>query len=390
MAVGLGSLFLGFPSPAIAKSIERNDARLAFFEHGDAITAEAQFPAAVECRGQIGAEQGTWRRELTSEDAKTTRKDAEWIETNAVSLRDQVKSGAQVILPVLSFYGTGRLWVQKRQREVTTLKPESRFMGYLDCFDPASDEKRLLRWFKTQEIAAVQAEQPIGTLEACRRAIMACVPGATRVYFDVKRDQLIIDLPGRSLPFSYLSDGYRNMVAMVADVAVRCATLNPHLREAALVETPGVVLIDELDLHLHPKWQRRVVGDLMNVFPKVQFVGTTHSPFVIQALPPSDTVRLLNLDDPHADDFANKSVEDISEQVQGVELPQRSQRYLDMLKAAEGYYRVLREMPNASEEDKQRLSHRLDELSLPFSDDPAYQAFLRFQRTVAGHNGEPA
>src|SRR5487761_1590075 len=131
MAVGLGSLFLGFPSPAIAKSIERNDARLAFFEHGDAITAEAQFPAAVECRGQIGAEQGTWRRELTSEDAKTTRKDAEWIETNAVSLRDQVKSGAQVILPVLSFYGTGRLWVQKRQREVTTLKPESRFMGYL-------------------------------------------------------------------------------------------------------------------------------------------------------------------------------------------------------------------------------------------------------------------
>ncbi|HJT32510.1 MAG TPA: AAA family ATPase, partial [Pirellulales bacterium] len=151
----------------------------------------------------------------------------------------------------------------------------------------------------------------------------------------------------------------------------------------------GVVLIDEVDLHLHPKWQRRVVGDLMRVFPKVQFVGTTHSPFVIQALPPSDTVRLLNLDDPHADDFANKSVEDISEQVQGVELPQRSRRYLDMLKAAEEYYRVLREMPNASDEEKQRLSGRLDELSLPFSDDPAYQAFLHFQRTAAGHNGEP-
>lgn len=336
MAVGLGSLFLGFPSPASPKSIDRSDARLAFFEHGDAITAEVQFPAAVDCRGQIGDDDGAWRRELTSEDGKTTRRDAGWIETKAVTLRDEVKSGIQVLLPVLSFYGTGRLWVQKRQRDVKTLKPESRFMGYLDCLDAASDEKRLLRWFKTQEIAAVQAELPIGTLEACRGAIMACVPGAKRVYFDVKRDELMIELSGRSLPFSYLSDGYRNMVAMVADIAVRCATLNPHLREGALIETPGVVLIDELDLHLHPKWQRRVIGDLMNVFPKVQFVGTTHSPFVIQALPPIDTVRLLNLDDPHADDFANKSVEDISEQVQGVELPQRSQRYLDMMSECGG------------------------------------------------------
>ncbi|HVC93468.1 MAG TPA: AAA family ATPase [Pirellulales bacterium] len=390
MAVGLGSLFLGFPSPASPKSIERDDARLAFYAHGDALTAEAQFPAAVQCRGQIGGEEGGWRRELTTEDGRTTRKGAEWIEDQAARLREQVKAGARVVLPVISFYGTGRLWVQKRQREVTTLRPESRFMGYLDGLDPASDEKRLLRWFKTQEIAAVQAEQPIGTLEACRRAMMACVPGANRVYFDVKRDQLIIELPGRSLPFTYLSDGYRNMVAMVADIAVRCATLNPHLREAALTDTPGVVLIDEIDLHLHPRWQRRVIGDLMSAFPQIQFIGSTHSPFVIQSLPPSGAVRLINLDDPQAADFVNKSVEDITEEVQGVELPQRSQRYLDMLKAAEEYYRVLSKVADASDEEKRRLSARLDELSLPFSDDPAYQAFLHLQRTVAGQNGEPS
>ena len=388
MAVGLGSLFLGFPSPATPRSINRDEARLAFFEHGDAITAESQFPVRVECTGQVRGEEGTWCRELASEDGRTTRQDAGWIQKIAEEMRDQVKAGEQVILPVVSFYSAGRLWVQKRQREVKTLKPDSRFMGYLDCLDPALDQKRLLQWFKTQEIAAVQQAQPIGTLEACRRAIMTCVPEAEKVHFDVKRDQLMIQLPHRSLPFTYLSDGFRNMVAMVADIAVRCATLNPQLRDTAAAETPGVVLIDEIDLHLHPKWQRRVLNDLLNAFPKMQFIGTTHSPFVIQSLPPLDEVRLINLDNPQADDFANKSVEDITEEVQGVDLPQRSQRFLDMMAAAEKYYALLRNANGTPADKIEKLRLQLDELSLPFSDDPAYQAFLRSQRVAAGLDQE--
>jgi predicted ATP-binding protein involved in virulence len=110
---------------------------------------------------------------------------------------------------------------------------------------------------------------------------------------------------------------------MAADIAIRCATLNPQLGENAARETPGVVLIDEVDLHLHPRWQRRVVDDLLRSFPKIQFFGTTHSPFIIQSLRPIEGVLLLNLDNPQAGDFTNKSVEDITEEVQGVELPVR-------------------------------------------------------------------
>ena len=192
----------------------------------------------------------------------------------------------------------------------------------------------------------------------------------------------------RSLPFSFLSDGYRNMVAMVADIAVRCATLNPQLKEKSSQETPGVVLIDEIDLHLHPRWQRRVVNDLLRTFPRIQFFGTTHSPFVIQSLPPIIGVQLLNLDDEHAEEFANKSVEDISEEIQGVELPQRSKRFKDMMEAAERYFAILNRTPSASEEERERLKTELDRLSMPYSDDPAYQAFLKMQRTAAGMNGE--
>jgi predicted ATP-binding protein involved in virulence len=383
LAVGLGTLFLGFPPPAIARSIHRDEARLARFRLGDAITVEPQFPVVVECKGIVNGENGDWGRELLTETGRTTRQNATWISQLSAKLRDEVKDGKEVVLPVISFYGTGRLWVQKRQRKVKTLKPDSRFVGYLDCLDPASDEKRMIRWFKTQEITALQRKEKIGTLEACRTAVLSCVPEATKVEFDIGRDELMIEFPQGSLPFSYLSDGFRNMVAMVADIAVRCASLNPQLKGEAARTTPGVVMIDEIDLHLHPKWQRRVVNDLLNAFPKVQFIATSHSPFVIQSLPALEGVQLLNLDNPNAENFVNKSVEDITEEVQGVDLPQRSKRFVDMMAAAEKYYSLLKESGRRSKHELLELSKRLDELSMPFSDDPAYHALLQSQRNAA-------
>jgi predicted ATP-binding protein involved in virulence len=344
----------------------------------------------VDCDGQFDGKPLQWCRDLLGEKGRTSSQYASDIRRVGKRLAKSVQMAEPVVLPVLSFYGTGRLHVQKKQRQVSTLKPDSRFMGYLDCLDPASDAKRLLSWFKTQELAALQQGKPISSLEACRAAILSCIPDATKVWFDVQQDALLLETNGRIQSFSNLSDGFRNMLAMVADIAVRCATLNPHLGADAALQTPGIVLIDEIDLHLHPRWQRRVVGDLLKAFPKVQFVATTHSPFIIQSLPPIDGVRLINLDAPDQDQpFANQSLEDIAESVQDVEMPQRSQRWQSMLKAAEEYYAVLNSPTDKSSAELDRLRVRLDELSLPFSDDPAFQAFLKTQRlaseTFGGH-----
>ena len=73
-----------------------------------------------------------------------------------------------------------------------------------------------------------------------------------------------------------LSDGVRSTLAMVMEIAFRCYLLNPHLDEQAAKETTGVVLIDEIDLHLHPAWQKRIIGDLRKAFPELQFIVTTH------------------------------------------------------------------------------------------------------------------
>ena len=182
------------------------------------------------------------------------------------------------------------------------------------------------------------------------------------------------------LQFRQLSDGYRNIIGMVADIAYRCIKLNPHLGENAVKETPGIVLIDELDLHLHPNWQRRIVEDLKNTFPGIQFVATTHSPFIIQSLKEDE---LRNLDrkivsqkDPK-DIPINKIISDIME-VESIKSDDFEKRYsvakleLEKIEAA-------RPDNNLTMDDYVAVSKLLGSLLEEETDDAVYKAFLEKQ-----------
>ena len=186
--------------------------------------------------------------------------------------------------------------------------------------------------------------------------------------------RLVVDKAGATLDLSQLSDGERSLLAIVCDLGRRLALANPLLD--APLHGAGVVLIDELELHLHPKWQRDVTEKLRATFPNIQFIATTHSPFVIQGLRPGE---LINLDPKEVAEYADQSIEDIAEHVMGVNLPQKSMRYLQMMEAAEKYYRLLR-TPGALPRDVADAERQLDELSEPFSDDPAFQALLKLER----------
>jgi predicted ATP-binding protein involved in virulence len=120
------------------------------------------------------------------------------------------------------------------------------------------------------------------------------VEGAAEIQYDGRRKDIVVSFAdGRELQFSAMSDGQRALVGMVAEIARRATTLNwDYLEERSLRETPGLVLIDELDLHLHPKWQRRVIGDLKRIFPNIQFFATTHSPQIIGEARPEEIVML--------------------------------------------------------------------------------------------------
>ncbi len=228
------------------------------------------------------------------------------------------------------------------------------------------------------------------------------IPNCKTVYYDTEFSSIYLEfMDGTSCPFYSISDGFRCMVAMVTDMVRRIGLLNPHLGMNALKETEGVVLVDELDLYLHPKWQRRVVGDLKTLFPKLQFIVTTHSPFIIQSLSPGEVIDLAEchgevIDQPLFPDnpkvrensawpgpgqpYANRSLEDIVEDVMDIPIPQRSRRYQEMFDAAQEYYRILKGEKAATPEEKERKKRRLDECSAPFSENVAYHAFLEMER----------
>jgi len=156
-------------------------------------------------------------------------------------------------------------------------------------------------------------------LNAIKKALdnVLLVEGVNSMHYKhfYKDDITVISKNGAStqdiataLPVSWLSDGLRAVFSMVADIAYRCVKLNPHLGENACVETNGIVLIDEVDIFLHPSWQQRIIGDLQRTFPNIQFIVTTHSPQVVSSVP-KECIRIIS----------NGAIVPFDTQTQGVE-----------------------------------------------------------------------
>lgn len=181
---------------------------------------------------------------------------------------------------------------------------------------------------------------------------------------------------GIVLPLQMLSDGYRNVIKIILDIAARMCILNPYLKGEALKKTPGIVLIDEIDLSLHPTWQRRIVGILKELFPKIQFICATHSPFIIQSL---EEGELITLDQPLDSEYSGEGLEDIAEDIMGVVLPQYSEKKRKIYEVSQEYFAALRDAKTQDEIEK--LGKRLAELEAEYSENPAYMAWVHQQYT---------
>lgn len=239
--------------------------------------------------------------------ASTSYAESDVVFQAAERVQQRLASGQPAELPVLGYYGTGRLW-RGSTWQPSQVTQKSTLEGYAHCLEAGVGYQLLEKWMawresvRLQEISrAVEAGTPVTSvreplLEAVASAVKDCVEGAQRFYYSVNHEELRVDFAdGRTLPFRMLSDGYRNLLALAGDIAWRAARLNPHHGEHAAREATGVILIDEIDLHLHPSWQRNVLPDLRRVFPKIQFIATTHSPQVLSTADP-EWVRILHSD----------------------------------------------------------------------------------------------
>ncbi len=205
--------------------------------------------------------------------------------------------------PVLAYYGTQRLWSVKSRTARKAPKPSHREDGYVDALDPSSKEQQLVEWLFLLSMAAAQSGKRTGDHQAFIGALATAASHesasgrfiVTDVLFDAQlREPVIVTKGGGRLPWHQLSDGYHVFLGLVADLARRCVTLNPHLGRRAVEEATGIVLIDEIELHLHPRWQRVAVRQLRAAFPRIQFIITTHSPQVLSSVENSEVIVLRN------------------------------------------------------------------------------------------------
>lgn len=395
LAVAVGSWFLGVRG-ADSRHIRGTEVTFEDFKH-EVITDgervewvqwENLYPCEVTAKGCVQSSDIQWTRSLNSNSGRTTYVKATNIKGIAALADQAIRAGKDLALPLISYYGTGRLWQEPREdfhvadpEKVASKEEQSRLAGYLNSVDPRLSVGQLTRWFARQSWITFQQQnrEPL-SFRAVRDALISCVDGAVNISFEASLGEVVVEFNAGKQPFSNLSDGQRCMLAMVGDMAQKAAKLNPQLGSKVLQETEGVVLIDELDLHLHPRWQRRVVEDLRRTFPKVQFICTTHSPFLIQSLRSGE--ELLMLEGQPTASLANLSIDTIAEGIQGVSKPEVSERYTEMLDVATHYLETLEQAAEAPAEKLADFKQQLTEEIAPYSDNPAFQAVLEMKRVA--------
>ncbi len=217
-------------------------------------------------------------------------------------------------LPIVAFYDENRAVFDQLQRlseSWTRLRKEpdvkrSRYAALQDALSARTDFKDFFEWFYTKENEELRWQRRqhdfgyrIKDLDAVRRAIESMVPDVSEPRIEYNPFGFMVSVrlegggsetPSMDHSMDQLSGGYRIVLALAADLARRMAQGNPH-REDPL-QSEAVVLIDEVELHLHPAWQQRVLPDLLHTFPNAQFIVSTHSPQVLTTVKPEQVIQL--------------------------------------------------------------------------------------------------
>lgn len=289
-----------------------------------------------------------------------------------------IESGKNFDLPLFAFYECDRLWLSKDKIDIskTASRKQSRFDPYIDCFHTGTDSQSIEEWILKVELESFQNPN-VSTKKLIQKIAINALEDCTGLQFDMSESRVMVNFgEAKSVPFEHLSDGQRTVLSLFFDIAHRCVIMNPHLGEDVNEQVKGVVLIDELDLHLHPIWQRNIVKSLRNTFPKIQFICTTHSPFILQSVRSPDEIIMLG-GEPLSSYF-DKSVEDVSVNM-GVDRPDVAEDYISAKNQAKTFLEELETADISSEQKLLEFKNKLADISKPYASNPAFQAFLELQ-----------
>lgn len=264
-----------------------------------------------------------------------------------------INSQHLINLPVFIFYSAKRFILNPKSTTANATKQKNRFDVYSDCLKDRNELVQFEDWFislykkginissisKNKELKQkielflqqdVQNEDDllmlleerrnvkklnlntekstdkIKEIEIVQKAITLCMPKIKDIYVDISSgiDEIYVQLDDKKLNINQLSDGQRIFLGLVADLTYRLIILNPKLENP--LNGQGIVLVDEIEAHLHPQWQQEILVNLTKTFPNIQFIVTTHSPQVLSTVY-KEQIRQLEKSD--GDTFITKKPE---------------------------------------------------------------------------------
>ncbi|MBF0624998.1 MAG: AAA family ATPase [Magnetococcales bacterium] len=208
--------------------------------------------------------------------------------------------------PVITYYRAKRRFNEMPNMGDLFNTTFDRTSALENALDAGTNYQAMCQWFYLRENEELRkkirpglgSDFEFSDLKAIRHALALTIEGVKQVFFDGVPPILKLSLTNlggepecRSL--DQLSDGYRSLLAVILDFARRLAVANPHLGNP--LQAPGILLIDEIELHLHPQWQQRIIPNLRQVFPNTQLIVATHSPAVLTTVH-REQIRLIGSD----------------------------------------------------------------------------------------------
>ena len=269
------------------KSIKKNDVRFTSNLVGDA-SQHRVYSNPTVIKSKINLDGMEYSSEISREDETNATRTKYAGKELAAAGRELLNSQTK-ILPVICYFSTSRV-VDTQKASTSSVgknKLNDRRCGYMDCLNATLDRKALTDWAFKMAMAEYKKGMPIAEYEAFKKAVgtfmqkMNDLDEIPLVEYTRDFEDITYTENGKTMLVNYLSAGYQSLLWMLMEISFRIALLNPEMSDYNQAE--GIVLIDEIDMHLHPRWQWKILDALHSSFPKVQFIAATHSPIIISS-----------------------------------------------------------------------------------------------------------
>ena len=249
------------------------------------------------------------------------------MKTEALNKMRELVNDKSSRLPLLSFQSDRREFFTSKNKPELPAGDVERRQGYKDCLNGMASVDAIQNWCAQMDYAGYRLGHEATEYALFKKTVSRFITeleenNDVKVEFSPKLNRLIYSENGSSYLVNNLSAGYQSVLCLIMELAYRTALLNPNLDNLNVLE--GVSVIDEIDMHLHPRWQWKILGALRATFPRVQFIIATHSPIVISS---AENAKLIVMKNPnnikYLDDAYGYNVGDVLELTQeSIDMPQ--------------------------------------------------------------------